>query len=333
MIFSERTGGQVLAGDLNSTVVSTSQLHPRDRFDYWHELTCRATSPHECRPRNRATFRGEIQAQQFAGGSLATFSHSGVTAWRTRRQVAQAKDSIFVCVQLVGSVRLSQFDREVCLANGDATLFDNSVSLDIASSIDSKKLLLELNRKDCEARLGDIQQSAARRIGSSRGAGKLLSDFLQGLPAQASHLSAAAQAQIALQVIDLFAVALSEGEANSPVHSSGRLASLLRLKAVVDANLSNSNVSCEDLANAAGISVRYANQLLDAEDTSLRRLLFNRRIARCQTALADPVQAHRQISDIAYSWGFDDASHFARLFKDITGMTPRTYRSHARQTT
>jgi AraC-like DNA-binding protein len=61
----------------------------------------------------------------------------------------------------------------------------------------------------------------------------------------------------------------------------------------------------------------------------LQRLLFSRRIAKCQEALADPSQTHRQVSDIAYSWGFADVSHFGRLFKNATGMTPRTYRKHA----
>ena len=35
-----------------------------------------------------------------------------------------------------------------------------------------------------------------------------------------------------------------------------------------------------------------------------------------------PAQAHRQISDIAYSWGFGDVSHFGRLFKAMISMTP-----------
>jgi AraC-like DNA-binding protein len=94
----------------------------------------------------------------------------------------------------------------------------------------------------------------------------------------------------------------------------------------VEDNLSNCAATCEELASAAGISVRYANQLLDAEQTSLQRLLFSRRIEKCQAALADPAQAHRQISDIAYSWGFGDVSHFGRLFKAIVGLTPRDYK-------
>jgi len=145
-------------------------------------------------------------------------------------------------------------------------------------------------------------------------------------------LSEGAQVQIARQVIDLVAVALAESDGSAFPHSSTRLVSLLRLKAVVDTNLTNASVTCEELAAAAGISVRYANQLLDAEQTSLQRLLFSRRIAKCQAALVDPAQTHRQISDIAYSWGFGDVSHFGRLFKSMTGLTPRNYRKQALET-
>jgi AraC family transcriptional activator of tynA and feaB len=57
--------------------------------------------------------------------------------------------------------------------------------------------------------------------------------------------------------------------------------------------------------------------------------LFSRRIAKCQAALADPAQMHRQISDIANSWGFGDVSHFGRLFKAMIGLTPRDFRKQS----
>src|SRR5699024_11769150 len=54
------------------------------------------------------------------------------------------------------------------------------------------------------------------------------------------------------------------------------------------------------------ISVRYANELLSAQDTSIMQLVLARRLARCRYALEDPDQAHRTVSEIAYGWGFGD---------------------------
>lgn len=289
--------------------------------------------PFECRPHDRASFEGEITALPFAGAFLTISSNNGVSTWRTSRQIAQSKNSVFICSQLSGSTRISQNGRDTFLQSGDLTLVDNAAPSTFVSTGSCKKLVIEIDRRICEARLGRVGQVTTRHIDGSGGVGALVSNFIQLLPLQLALLSDAAQRKISHQLVDLVALALSEGDASATGRSSGRLISLLRLKSVVDANLANPNITCEELAAAAGISVRYANQLLEAEETSLQRLLFSRRIGKCQDALADPAQAHRQISDIAYSWGFGDVSHFGRLFKSATGLTPRSYRMQAQKPT
>jgi len=57
-------------------------------------------------------------------------------------------------------------------------------------------------------------------------------------------------------------------------------------------------------AEAAGISVRYANSLLSQQSTSLERLIVSRRFEHCRRALEDPGQSQRTITDIAVGWGF-----------------------------
>lgn len=268
---------------------------------------------------------------RFAGGSLTIAGSNGLKTWRTPRQIARSRDTVLVFLQLTGKARFrqKQSGREAYLQSGDLVLLDNAVANETTTEFQSKGLLIEFNRRDLEARLGRLAQWTARRINGSSGAGAIVSNFIQPLPHQLPQLSEAAQSQIAQQLVDLIALALTEDESATSAQSSGRFVSLLRLKSVIDANLTNASVTCEELAAAAGISVRYANQLLDAEHTSLQRLLFSRRIAKCQEALADPMQMHRQISDIAYSWGFGDVSHFGRLFKSMTGVTPRDFRKQA----
>jgi AraC-like DNA-binding protein len=307
-------------------VVTTSDIHPRDRFDYWFEATCRAYVPFECRPDNRSSFDAEVHGQSFAGLSMLRGGCNGMTTWRTPEQAAKSSATIYLYIQLSGNACITQDGREALLQRGDLTLVDTAAANSFVHSADSKSLVLELARKNCEARLGAVRQWTARPVNGAAGAGALVSNFVRLLPEQQAFLPEAAQDQVALQVIDLLALSLADGAGRDAHHSSARLASILRLKAAVDANLTNGDATCEDIAAAAGISVRYANHLLEAEETSLQRLLFNRRISKCQAALADVGQAHRQISDIAYSWGFVDVSHFGRLFRTIVGATPREFR-------
>lgn len=312
-------------------VISTSRIHPRDRFDYWFQATCRTFVPYECRAVDRARFRGELRSIPFAGYSLSTCGCNGLLTWRTGRQALQGRDTIYLCSQLMGTCHVSQNGRETSLSPGDLTLIDSVGPNTFNHPATAKVMVIELSRKECEARLGSMKQWTARRIGCATGAGSLVSNFVRLLPDQTPLLSEPAQRQIAIQIIELLALAFAEGDGTNPAQSSARFVSLLRLKGAVDAALTHCDATCEELAAAAGISVRYANQLLETEDTSLQRLLFTRRIEKCQAALADPAQAHRQISDIAYSWGFGDVSHFGRLFKGMVGLTPRDFRRQCMQ--
>jgi AraC family transcriptional activator of tynA and feaB len=318
--------GQSATDDLTEYVITTSHVHPRDRFEYWFESSRRVFGPYETQPDQPKRFEGDLRHLRTPGMGLSVFRCNGMRARLTQRQAALLGDVVHILVQLSGSVKIEQNGREALLRTSDLSLVDIQRPASFVQSSDAQCLVIEVPRRDCEARLGPLGRWTAQRVEGLRGAGALASTFAKMLPDQISYLSAPSQVQIAMQFLDLVALALKELEGAAFIHSSARLASLMRLKAVVDANLTNCNATCDELASAAGISVRYANQLLDAEQTSLQRLLFSRRIEKCQAALADPAQAHRQISDIAYSWGFGDVSHFGRLFKAMIGMTPRDYK-------
>lgn len=108
--------------------------------------------------------------------------------------------------------------------------------------------------------------------------------------------------------------------------SSAKTVALMRLKSIIDARLSDPELSPELAATEAGLSVRYANALLAGEGTSIQRYIVARRLDRCRRSLEDPAQVHRMIGDIAYSWGFSDLTYFCRRFKAEFGFSPREYR-------
>ncbi|MFT3730978.1 MAG: helix-turn-helix domain-containing protein [Hyphomicrobium sp.] len=310
----------------NEWFISTSDVHPRDRFEYWFETSRKVLGAYETRPDHPTRFEGDMRHLRVDGLAFSIFRCNGMTAWRTKHQAAALSDIVHIVLQISGSARLCQNGRHAELGANDLCLIDVGRLVSCVQSHDACSLVIEVSRRDCETRLGPLAYWTARRVDSQHGGGALASMFARSLADQIMFLSGSSQSQVKRQLLDLLALALKDSEGENFVHSSARLASLLRLKSVVDENLPNGSATCEDLAAAAGISVRYANQLLDAEQTSLQRLLFTRRIEKCRAALADPAQAHRQISDIAYSWGFGDVSHFGRLFKASVGMTPREYR-------
>jgi AraC-like DNA-binding protein len=149
----------------------------------------------------------------------------------------------------------------------------------------------------------------------------LAAEFITMLSARNATIDEAVKARLAEQALDLIALALREGD-GTPTLSSPRATALLRLKSAIETRLRDPDLKPEEAAAAAGISVRYANDLLAGEDFSLERYIVHRRLERCREALEDPLQAHRMIGEIAFSWGFSDHSHFTRRFRNAFDMTP-----------
>jgi AraC-like DNA-binding protein len=66
-------------------------------------------------------------------------------------------------------------------------------------------------------------------------------------------------------------------------------------------------------------------------DQSLAQWIINQRLVAARSELAGPDSRAKTISAIARRCGFVDTAHFARKFRQAYGMSPREWRSIARQ--
>lgn len=100
-----------------------------------------------------------------------------------------------------------------------------------------------------------------------------------------------------------------------------------RLKRVLDyiaANL-DENISLAQLAAIAGMSPHYFSELFKlSTGRAPHNYVLMQRIERAKQQLRDPM---RSIIDVGLDAGFQNPSHFARMFRKIEGTTPSTYRA------
>jgi AraC family transcriptional regulator, positive regulator of tynA and feaB len=310
-------------------VFSTDKVHPRDRFAYWREEASKAFVMHDFSSSVGRWFRGVIRAGSLDVLSLALFESDAAAIKRTQHCVRRdADDDLLVCMQTSGGMIVHQDGRDAALAVNDMVLIDprRPFSLSIGSGHGS--LVAKVPREELRGRLGDVTSLTARAISNQEPAASLASGFLGMLPKHIGTLNGQIGAKIAQQALDLVALAFA---ANAPTGhvalSSRRTAALLHLKVTIEGALGDHTLRPVGAAAAAGISVRYANALLAEEGTSLERFIVSRRLQRCHQTLSDPAQAHRTVSDIAYSYGFSDPSHFTRRFKAQFGFLPSECRS------
>ena len=305
---------------------STSEVHARDRFDYWHSVASKTIVPHDLRPDFTLDFAGEIEEGRIADLKLVAHENSAMSVSRRKHHISREESSdLFMCRLSRGTVTLEQ-SHEAFLQSGDMVLLDPRLPFSARFSSGSRFLIAMVPRKELEARVGNTREMVSRTLSALRGANTLTSSFLEMLPSQADRLDQAAEHLIRNQFLELAALSLSQDAGGRPQPSSARALALFRIHAAIERGLTDPSLNGEQIASAAGISVRYANKLLAERDSSLGRLIQKLRLERCRKALEDRLQAHRTISEIAYAWGFSDMTHFGRSFRRAYGMLPSEYR-------
>ena len=187
----------------------------------------------------------------------------------------------------------------------------------------SKLLVLRIPRRPLEARIGKTLDMTACSIKASEPESKLASAFMAMLPAHCTSGSSTADKIIENQILDLIAVLLAKAiEGCAPRVSSSRSLVLMKVRAAIEARLTAPALDVGTVAAMAGVSRRYANTVLREKGTSVMHFIQERRLERCRSALEDPLQSHRMVSEIAYGWGFSDMTHFGRKFKAAYGVSP-----------
>jgi len=277
-------------------------------------------------------FEAEIKTGSVGHLNLIQFHNSPMLVTHTESHVSHTRsDDLFVCRQISGSVIIEQHTREVSLDVGPVTLVDPLQPYRAKFLKGSATLVIKVPRRELEARLGKTEELTARLIKLDRPEDVVTASLLEMLPAVTSRkMSQGAEEMMGNLSLDLVAISFSAATGGLRALSSSRAATTMRLRAVIEARLADHDLDTPTVAAAAGLRVRYANEVLAEQGTSISRLIGTRRLARCRSALGDPMQAHRTISEIAHGWGFSDMTHFARRFKQVYGTSPKEFRSSSR---
>ncbi len=313
------------------TIFSTSSVHPRDRFDYWHSFACKEIAGHDSSPENRATFHAEIKAAKFGNLDLVEFSNSPMRVSHTLAHAEHTRpDTMFLCYQLSGDILIVQNAREVHLDAGSLTLLDPRLPYDARFAPNSKTLVIKVPRRELRARIGRNRELIGRRVTAGLADDELALSMAAKLPSLAGMTASTTAEMVSSHALDLIGVSIARTIGSATVRVSNVKALLLgQIRSVVEARLADPDIDGQKVADIVGISVRYANAILAEQDSSLHRLILSRRLSRCRVALGDPDQASRTIAEIAQGWGFSDMTHFGRCFRAAFGASPREYRKAA----
>lgn len=232
-------------------------------------------------------------------------------------------------LHLEGDAALVSDTVRTVLQPGDIVYVPGGASSEVSLLSDVRQLLVKIPRDLLRSRLATPLSPRAGVLSGTSGGGPLFTGLLSALAGAIEDLTADQLQSVEIALPEFLAAGLSEqrNESLQLSATSGQTATLHRISQLIETRLSDPDLSLSNIAEQAGVSVRYTQKLFEGVNDNFGRYLRFRRLERCRADLVNPLYMHLSITDIAFRWGFSDASYFSRAFRDQYATTPRAYRT------
>jgi AraC-like DNA-binding protein len=310
-------------------IVSTDGVEPSRRLAFWTDLVCDTYVQLDCdAAAGRATIEGDIRADEFAKLQLSKVTATPQIVRRTAAKIAHASEDYFlVSIQTRGEGVILQDDRTARLRPGDFALYDSTRPYELRFDSSFQQYVLRLPGPTLRTALRDTQLLTASTVSGQRGAGHLMIGMIRTLAADIDTLapeSAAAVAESVTQILIAGLSALPAARRQAVSHLTAYHRE--QIKACARARIHDSELTVAGIAAQLHLSTSTLHRAWAGEACSLAEWIWAQRLDAARRDLCDPGLAARSVSEIAFSWGFNDAAHFSRAFRARFGCSARELR-------
>lgn len=311
--------------------MTTDSVRPQERVEYWEDLVTRHVTPMRIEPSGRSPLRGEVQAQVIGDVIVAEVSGYGIKASHTRAEVAYTTGHRFVaCVNLDGDARIKRRDEQITFQKGDVLTTDSRHEFTLDLERPWRHLVVSLPTHWIDGRVARPELLAGMVVRENP-LMRFWATYLADGFAMANNFSPAAATLFARHSIELLAQALDEVHYDRPTPSDAlRAAMFLRACQMITLRFGDSSLTPDQIARDLRISTRSLARIFAAHNETVMRRVFEERVSQAMKLLIAPEAAHRSITEIAFACGFNDSSHFGRVFAAQVHVTPSQWRQHNR---
>ena len=321
-------------------VFDTKTLAAAQRRQAWRDAICEIYLQVDCVAKKQYEYAGFVREARLGAVTLTDTLLSPQSIHRQNHHIAHFdKDYYYLGIEHLGAVNIHQAGSSFLLRPGIAAVYYANEPYELSCDVKSRQFWIELPRAAFDRRFDSGRPPLLTQFNLGRGLGRIAAEFCATLAEEASHVDEPAREKLGEQFMDILALALSGEPDRQPAdEKSVQRARLRSVKAYIEANLGEPNLSLATIARQNGISLRYLHQLFRLTDMSVSGWLRLRRLQRCHDLLTSPRNANRSITEIAYSMGFSSSSHFSNLFRaqfhvrpsDVRGTSGPAIATHER---
>jgi len=308
---------------------TTASVTSKESLSYWIEAVCRTYTSLDCENREKnIPFYGHIDAGNVGQVLLTHVRASAQKVRRTQASIARsAEDKLLFSIQKAGRCNVVQDGRVAALMPGDFVLYDTTRPYDLIFDEDFSQYVVSLPGSVLRPRLLAPERLTARRIPGNSSIGRAVLHAVESVASGSGDLKNDATRPMEEALRGLLAAGvLSLPGAEAGHGETGVNARRAMIKAYALEHLRDPDLGVGTIAAAHNVDASTIHRAFDGEAETLSRWIWGQRLENAQRDLRDAAQSHRTLTDIAFSWGFNDMAHFSRAFKARFGLSPRAAR-------
>ena len=309
---------------------STVGLPAAGRMMSWNELYSSHMSRVEFTPADHASFDAELSIGQLGPVKLAKLSVDRCNIERTRRHLSQSPRLYSFVLQAKGSSVFYHYGHEARLSEGDFVLCDTGMPHSFQAGAPSVTIMVRVMPNVLREYLPSLEQFCGLHLGRSVGVTSTAAAMVQSLSEQADFGSCPDYAgRVARQLLEMISISYVigfDGRSSASATVARRRNDVIRY---IEDNLRDPLLTAESVADGVHLSSRYLRAIFSASGEHVSGYIRRRRLEECARKMRDPAWIGHTLTTIAFSSGFNSASHFTRAFREEFNVSPREYRRKA----
>jgi AraC-like DNA-binding protein len=303
----------------------------RERPTLLRECFARVGVHYEFRALPDAPFRVDMAINAFPGLLVALGDLHGWSKRGARELASVMRDEAHLLVNLKGTHRVEQKNRELVLGEGEATFASCSDPSTLTHSGTSELLVLRFPKASLAPLVNGPDDRLIQRIPSELPVLRLLRSYVASAWDEQVDAGPDVQRSLVAHVYELMALMMGANRDTAALAQERGVAAarLNAIKRDSGRNLAESNLSVAALALRHNCTERSIQRMFEAEGTTFTQYVLMQRLARAHGLLDDPRLRTEKICAVAFDCGFGDVSYFNRAFRRRYGVAPSDVRAQA----
>jgi AraC-like DNA-binding protein len=308
---------------------STEPLRCKAKIEYWNDVICDVFTDMETDPFDLNWFDGKVSCDKLGDLSFSKVTSLPATVNHSNKHVARStQHRFFLHLQSQGELALQQNGAQTKLNEGDFAICDSSYPYELSYEEPCETIVLGIPAPALKTRIPQPEQLSCVFMSGESGLSNTASVMLKSLWKQMeTGIPVEYGPKIAENLLDMIATAYSLTQGTSTSKSATTGARLIQIKRFIESNLHDPELTPRMIAAAFNISPRYLHMLFSHGEESVSHYILRRRLEECARHMTDVFWRGKTITEIAFHKGFNNSTHFARVFKEQFGVSPREYRN------